>query len=142
RQSVYLNYSEIGYFSRQAPWLEIIRQAPWLDITTTSNFNNDTNAHNFNSSNPYNPSTIPNNLLLLSFESMILLYKEDDNTVKATMISNDYTTYIKKFDSEFTLEQVHFLLNLGRVYFITFNPIIVNDDNDFTYKTYKLELNL
>ncbi|CAB4406209.1 unnamed protein product [Rhizophagus irregularis] len=125
----------------------------WLNITTNINNNiSETISHNF--SDPYcNPHTIPNNLLSLNFESFQyfndksqLIFNIDDiNSDKFYIINSDKNNYINNGDDYDIgiIEAAHFSLYLGRAYFVSYKPIIVNNNNgnnEDIFK-YKLELN-
>ncbi|CAG8441614.1 2957_t:CDS:2 [Rhizophagus irregularis] len=121
---------------------------PSLIITTTlNNLNNYTNrniTYDFDFF-LYNISllNIPNNLLFLSIETFHFTENVDNVDLPVTTFDNyrfdnDFE-YLESFISKNKfgrIEPAHFSLYLGQTYFISFNPIIVNDN-----ELYKLELN-
>ncbi|PKK79270.1 hypothetical protein RhiirC2_727631, partial [Rhizophagus irregularis] len=134
-QIVNLNYSLVYYYG-------LYRAQPLLNITTTlNNLNNYTNrniTYNFDLTF-YNisPLNIPNNLLIFSIQSFHFI---DNIGLPVTTFDNDrFFENLSVYSSKYKfgiIEPAHFSLYLGQAYFISFNPIIVNEDG-----IYKLELN-
>ncbi|CAB4409303.1 unnamed protein product [Rhizophagus irregularis] len=141
-QIVNLNYSLFYYYFPIFSTYSHNTQ-PLLNITTTLNkLNNYTNrniTYNFDFSF-YNisPLNIPNNLLFLSIESFHFIGNIDLPviTFDNERLVNDSENLISLNYKFGRIEPAHFSLYLGQAYFISFNPIIVNDN-----KLYKLELN-
>jgi hypothetical protein len=108
-----------------------------LNITTFSLEDNTNENILNNDSDPYhNPLNIPNNLLTLSFDSIQFFFDNKPNLIFNNYGSNDtfhdyYEFNIRNIyigNIEGILNTPRFSLNLGRAYYISFNPIITKSN--------------
>ncbi|RIA85754.1 hypothetical protein C1645_830346 [Glomus cerebriforme] len=113
------------------------------NFSITFNPNNDSNEIITIPSNftyPYNPFNIPNNLLLINFESFSVGIENEEIEITNNM------TYIKEFQSNFIVERNHFTIYLGQAFLISLKPIftcemIIKDNDSSETQLCKLELN-
>ncbi|CAB4484993.1 hypothetical protein RhiirA5_420767 [Rhizophagus irregularis] len=100
----------------------------WLNITF--NINNISDLYVYDDSEPYcNPNIIPNNLLSLNFESFQYLFLNKADPDLNYSINN-------------IIDTAHFSLYLGRAYFISYKPIIVDKDVKLNLQLEQLPIQL
>ncbi|RIA93209.1 hypothetical protein C1645_819747 [Glomus cerebriforme] len=145
-QRIYLNYDynlfwDLG-FSDYFDYLNNL-QPDTFSITFNPNNNSNENINiPSNFTYPYSPLSIPNNLLLINFDSFTFSFEGDNNEFEIT----NNLTYIKEFQSYIMLGRNHFTIYLGQAFLIFLNPIFTCEKirDDYlanTIQVCKLELN-
>ncbi|CAB4406217.1 unnamed protein product [Rhizophagus irregularis] len=111
----------------------------WLNITFNINNNiSEPIFHDIPDIDLYcNPVTIPNNLLSLNFESFQYSFP---NKPDLNYNIKDYTDYLSYYNN--IIDTTHFSLYLGRAYFISYNPIVVDDNVKLNLQLEQLPIQL